>query len=93
MKQHNLTVPTTHTYLVICNRLDTLDPLSAHILREHHDLVLDLKATEVSALSPSEQKLLRGLAEGQAAVISHECASVNQFRLTLPVRGVQRPKV
>jgi hypothetical protein len=62
-------------------------------LCEHHDLVLDLKATEVSALCSSEQKLLRGLAESEAAVISHECSSVNQLGLALPVGGIQGPKV
>jgi len=63
MEQHNLSITATHTDLIICNSLNTLNTLSADVLSENENLVLDLETAEVSALSTSEEEFLIGLAE------------------------------
>ena len=76
MEKHDLTVTTCDTYLIISNCLNTLDALSADILGEYKDLVLDLEAAEISTLCTSKQELLSWLAESEATVVSHKSSSV-----------------
>jgi|LauGreDrversion4_2_1035121.scaffolds.fasta_scaffold392445_1 hypothetical protein len=50
MEQNNLAITTTYTNLIISNRLNALDTLSADILREDHNFVLDLETAEITTL-------------------------------------------
>ena len=63
MEKDYLSISTADANFVISNCLNALDALCAYILCENHNLVLDLEATEVTALSTSKQELFSGLAK------------------------------
>ena len=48
MEKYNLTVTSADTNLVRSNRLNGFDTLSANVLCEYKELVLNLEATEVT---------------------------------------------
>ena len=58
VEEDHLAIATTDADLIVSDRLDALDALSAHRLTEYKHFVFDLEALEISGLGSNEEEFL-----------------------------------